>query len=239
METVDRRLTTARPGAEARTTTVVIADADPLVISGLALLIGSCPTMEVIGSCLSGTEAVFQTRCHQPNVVVMDIGLFDLKEFGAALPPGPGRSGSSPRVLLISSIDDAATVVHALQSGASGFLLRRSAPADLVRAILHVAAGRAWLDPHVTAPLIEIVARTPLAGHGRGAAAVDRLTPRELEVLLLMADGLSNCEISERLVVTEGTVKTHVSRVLMKLAARDRAQAIALAYRSGWVSMAC
>ena len=105
-------------------------------------------------------------------------------------------------------------------------------------AIRHVALGHAWLDQQVAGAVIDALVEQPAAPGATPIPALGRLTPRELEVLLLMADGLSNAEIGTRLVVSEGTVKTHVSRVLMKLAARDRAQAIALAYRSGWVSMA-
>lgn len=235
--TVERPATAVRHGDDAKTT-VVIADADPLVAGGLALLIGNCPTFELIGSYLSCTEAVFQAQCRPPDVVVMDIPLSDPDAFTAVRLLAPDGSRRASRVVLVSAVEDAQAVVRALQAGVSGFVLKRSAPADLVRAILHVAAGRAWLDPYVTAQVVDAVARMPQAWRERGASSFERLTPRELEVLVLMAGGLSNAEISDRLVVSEGTVKTHVSRVLMKLAARDRAQAIALAYRSGWVSMA-
>lgn len=226
------------PSDDADRVTVLIADADPLVALGLALLIGSVPDLHVVGTFDSGTDAVFEAQCRQPDVVVMDVNLLDLDGFATIrlLDGGHGRPG--PRVVLMSAADETAAVVPAVLAGAAGYVLKQAAPQDLVRAVRHVAAGHAWLDPHVVAPVITALAGLPRTRRGSPRRSCQQLTPRELEVLLLMADGLSNAEIGERLVVSEGTVKTHVSRVLMKLAARDRAQAIALAYRSGWVSVA-
>jgi DNA-binding NarL/FixJ family response regulator len=219
-------------------TTVLIADADPLVAGGLALLVGAAPQLELIGTYCSGTEAVFEAQSRRPDVVVLDVRLLDLDGFAALRLLRGSLRCPGPRVVLTSGTEDDGTVVRAVLAGVAGYVLKRTAPADLVRAIRHVAAGHAWLDPYAVAAVIEALARTPRPQHRAHGHPRDQLTPRELEVLLLMADGLSNAEISERLVVTEGTVKTHVSRVLMKLAARDRAQAIALAYRSGWISLA-
>jgi DNA-binding NarL/FixJ family response regulator len=221
-------------------TTVMIADVDPLVAQGIALLIGTEPDLEVLGTYDSGAAAVFAAHRQRPDVVVMDVQLADLDGCAAARLLGdPGDHTPPPRLVLVSALDhdDDDMVIRALIAGASGYVRRRAALTDLVTAIRHVALGHAWLDPHVAGAVISALSSSP-----RPLRAVSqryqRLTPRELEVLLLMADGLSNAEIGTRLVVSEGTVKTHVSRVLMKLAARDRAQAIALAYRSGWVQIA-
>lgn len=219
-------------------TTVLIADADPLVASGLAMIIGAAAGLEVVGTFLDATEAVFEAQCLRPEVVVMDLRLLDLHGFTTIRLLDAGRRQPGPRVVLVSTADDDATVVQAVLAGASAYVLKRTAHENLVEAIRHVAAGHSWLDQHVVASVIDALASCPRFRHGVADPVCGRLTPRELEVLVLMADGLSNAEIGERLVVSEGTVKTHVSRVLMKLAARDRAQAIALAYRSGWVSLA-
>lgn len=220
-------------------TTVMIADVDPLVARGIALLIGTEPDLEVLGTYDSGAAAVFEAQRQRPDVVVMDVQLADLDGCAVARLLDLGDQAPPPRLVLVSSLDhdDDDLVIRALIAGASGYVRRRAALTDLVAAIRHVALGHAWLDPHVAGAVIGALSSTP-----RPLRAVsqryERLTPRELEVLMLMADGLSNAEIGTRLVVSEGTVKTHVSRVLMKLAARDRAQAIALAYRSGWVRIA-
>jgi DNA-binding NarL/FixJ family response regulator len=221
-------------------TTVMIADVDPLVTRGIALLIGTEPDIEVVGTYDSGEEAVFQALRQRPDVVVMDVQLADLDGCAAArLLVDLGGRTPPPRLVLVSSLDhdDDEMVIRALIAGASGYVRRRAALTDLVAAIRHVALGHAWLDPHVAGAVIGALVSGPPPGRAV-SQRYDRLTPRELQVLMLMADGLSNAEIGTRLVVSEGTVKTHVSRVLMKLAARDRAQAIALAYRSGWVRIA-
>ena len=221
-------------------TTVLIADVDPLVARGIALLIGTEPDIEVLGTYDNGDDVVFQAHRQRPDVVVMDVQLADLDGCAAArLLTDLGGQAPPPRLVLVSSLDqdDADMVIRALIAGASGYVRRRAALTDLVVAIRHVALGHAWLDPHVAGAVIGALSSSPQPLRV-ASQRYRRLTPRELEVLLLMADGLSNAEIGTRLVVSEGTVKTHVSRVLMKLAARDRAQAIALAYRSGWVRLA-
>jgi DNA-binding NarL/FixJ family response regulator len=218
-------------------TTVLIAGVDALVARGLALLVSTAPELEVVGAYDSGTEAIFQAHCRRPEVAVLDAQLADLDGCTAARLLLEEGNPAPPRVVLVSSLDDEQTVIRALLAGVSGYVLKRTAPTDLMPAVRQVAQGHAWLDPHVVATVIRALASAPRRGFD-SSRHVDRLTPRELEVLMLMADGLSNAEISEQLVVSEGTVKTHVSRVLMKLAARDRAQAIALAYRSGWVPLA-
>jgi DNA-binding NarL/FixJ family response regulator len=221
-------------------TTVMIADLDPLVARGIALLIGTEPDIEVMGTYDSGDDAVLQAHRQRCDVVVMDVRLADLDGCAAARRlTDPRGQVPPPRLVLVSSLDhqDDDMVIRALIAGASGYVRRRAALTDLVSAIRHVALGHAWLDPHVAGAVIGALSSSPQPLRVV-SQRYDRLTPRELEVLLLMADGLSNAEIGTRLVVSEGTVKTHVSRVLMKLAARDRAQVIALAYRSGWVRLA-
>jgi DNA-binding NarL/FixJ family response regulator len=142
--------------------------------------------------------------------------------------------GPVVKVLVLTTFDDDDAVYGALLAGATGYLLKQAAPRDLAAAVRAVAAGDAWLDPGVAGRVVRALATVPRVAD-RVPELVARLTPREREVLVLMAEGLSNAEIAERLVLGEGTVKTHVSRVLMKTATRDRPQAIALAYRCGLV----
>ena len=137
-------------------------------------------------------------------------------------------------MLVLSTYHDDEAVYGALLAGATGYLLKHAAPRDLVAAVRVIAAGNAWIDPAVAGRVIKALAEVPRVAD-RVPALVARLTPREREVLVLMAEGLSNAEVAARLALSEGTVKTHVSRVLMKTATRDRAQAIVLAYRCGLV----
>jgi DNA-binding NarL/FixJ family response regulator len=237
METVERRLITVTSRADP-STTVLIADPDPLVARGLAMIVSSAGDLDVVGTYVNGTEAVFEAQSSRPDVIVMDNRLLDLDGFATLRLLDTGCRQPAPKVVLVSTAEDEDAVMRAVTAGASGYVLKRTAHDDLVPAVRHVAAGHAWLDQQVVATVIDALVRTARAWHPIPMPAWVRLTPRELEVLVLMTEGLSNAEIGERLVVSEGTVKTHVSRVLMKIAARDRAQAIALAYRSGWVSMA-
>jgi DNA-binding NarL/FixJ family response regulator len=219
--------------------TVLVADDQALIRAGIVLLLQAQPDIEVLAEAGDGAEAIVLAARHHPDVVIMDVrmpvldGVSATRELCADRDPAAGESG--PRVLVLTTFDDDEAVYGALLAGASGYLLKHAVPHDLVSAVRRVAAGDAWLDPAVAGAVIAALARTPRVGEASGEL-IGRLTAREREVLVLMADGLSNAEIADRLVVGEGTIKTHVSRVLMKTACRDRVQAVALAYRSGLVS---
>ena len=212
---------------------VVVADDQDIVRAGFSALLETQPDITVVGSAGDGAEAVRLCREHEPDVVVMDVRmpLVDGIEATRRL-AADGDDG--PRVLMLTTFDLDEYVYDALRSGASGFLLKDVAAERLFDAVRVVAAGEALLAPAVTRRLIGEFARL----RPRLAGAPERLrelTPREVQVLRLVAEGLSNHEIAERLVLSEETVKTHVSRVLMKLGLRDRTQAVITAYESGLV----
>jgi DNA-binding NarL/FixJ family response regulator len=205
---------------------VLIADDQALVRTGFRKILESEPELEVVGEAGDGGEAVEAALLLRPDVVLMDIRMPRLDGLEATR-----RLAGKTRVLVLTTFDVNEYVYEALRAGASGFLLK-DAPADqLVTAIRVVAAGEALLAPSVTRRLIEEFARRPLAN--ARPAALEALSPRELEVLRLVARGLSNAEIATELYVGDSTVKTHVSRILQKLSLRDRVQAVVLAYESG------
>jgi DNA-binding NarL/FixJ family response regulator len=217
---------------------VLVADDQALIRAGLAMLLNAQPDLEVVAEAADGAEAVRLAELHRVDVVLMDVRMPGTDGVAATRAlcadrrsddPAPG-----PKVLILTTFDDDDAVYGALSAGASGYLLKHAVPHDLLAAIRRVAAGDAWLDPAVAGSVIAALARGPRPGEPV-PDILSRLTPREREVLVLIAEGLSNAEIADRLVVGEGTVKTHVSRVLMKTASRDRSQAVALAYRSGLV----
>ena len=211
---------------------VAVADDDPLARSALATVLGAAEDLDVVATAADGAEAVELADRLRPDVVVMDIRMPVLDGIDATrhvsslrLPP--------VRVLVLTTFGDEDYVLSALRAGASGFLLKNAPAEQLVEAVRTVAAGDALLAPSVTRLVVErYVAR---AGAGAGRRVVDRLTPREIEVMTWMARGLSNGEIATRLVLAETTVKTHVARVLAKLGVRDRAQVVIAAYESGLV----
>jgi DNA-binding NarL/FixJ family response regulator len=212
---------------------VVVADDQDVVRAGFGALLDTQPDMTVVGSAGDGDEAVRVCREQEPDVVLMDVRMpvVDGIEATRRLRAG-GESG--PRVLMLTTFDLDEYVYDALRSGASGFLLKDVAAERLFDAVRVVAAGDALLAPAVTRRLIGEFARLqprPVTPPER----LRELTPRETEVLCLVAAGLSNGEIAERLVVSDETVKTHVSRMLMKLDLRDRTQAVVTAYESGLV----
>ena len=216
---------------------VVIADDQPLIRAGIAMLLAAEPGIEVVGEASDGREVLALAAERRPDVVLMDIQMpgMDGIEATRALTADPaGGPDRLTKVLVLTTFDDDAAVYGALRGGASGFLLKHAAPGDLVTAVRRVAGGDAWLDPAVTARVIAAVAGSGPAAP-RSPELIDRLTPREREVLVLMANGLSNAEIRDRLVLSEATVKTHVARVIMKTGSRDRTQAVVLAYQSGLV----
>ncbi|MEO3887043.1 response regulator transcription factor [Nonomuraea sp. B5E05] len=210
---------------------VVIADDHLVVRTGFAELLDTQPDFEVAGTAADGAEAVRVCRERSPDVVLMDVRMPGMGGIEATrLLAGPG----GPRVLILTTFDLDEYVYDALRAGASGFLLKDVTAERLFDAVRVIAAGEALLAPAVTRRLISEFARQVPRGEAP-VAELARLTPRETQVLRLVAEGLSNPEIAGRLLVTEETVKTHVSRVLNKLGLRDRTQAVVAAYETGLV----
>jgi DNA-binding NarL/FixJ family response regulator len=210
-------------------TTVLIADDDHLMRAGLAAVLESDEEIEVIGQAATGREAIALTRRREPDVVLMDVQMPDLDGIAATRE----LTGAAPatRVLILTTFEEDDYIFGGLRAGASGFLLKRTPAEDLIRAVHTVAAGESLLSPSVTRRVIDRMVRQPAPQPG--AADLQLLTPREREVLELLAAGLSNAEIATELVIEESTVKTHVKRVLMKLGVRDRVQAVIFAYEHG------
>jgi DNA-binding NarL/FixJ family response regulator len=214
---------------------VLVADDQTLVRAGFRVLVESAPDLEVVGEAGDGVEAVELARRELPDVVLMDIRMPRMDGLEATRRILALDRAEGVRVLVLTTFDLDEYVYEALRAGASGFLLKDTPPADLLAAIRVVAAGDALLAPSVTRRLIAEFARRPEPS-AVTPAALDPLTDREREVLALVARGLSNAEIAELLVVSGATAKTHVSRVLAKLGARDRAQLVMLAYETGLVT---
>jgi DNA-binding NarL/FixJ family response regulator len=215
------------------TVSVMIVDDDALMREGLRAVLSSDERIEVVAEAGDGRAAVQRARHARPDVVLMDVRMPELDGIAATAELLAATPAS--RVMILTTFEDDSYILGALRAGASGFLLKRSSPEDLIAAIHTVAAGEALLSPSVTQRLIDRVARHPVIGVGTHPQ-LDELTPREREVLELIAQGLSNREIAAELTVEETTVKSHVKRVLMKLQARDRVQAVIFAYESGLVS---
>jgi DNA-binding NarL/FixJ family response regulator len=213
---------------------VAVVDDQDVVRSGFAALLKTQPDFEVVGVAGDGVEAVALCREQQPDVVLMDVRMPKMDGIEATRRIVE-EVGEATRVLVLTTFDLDEYVYDALGAGASGFLLKDATAEALFDAVRVVAAGNALLSPRVTRRLIGEFARLRPKLPVR-PAALSELTPRETEVLRHVAEGLSNAEIAERLVVAEETVKTHVSRMLMKLGLRDRAQAVVVAYESGLVS---
>ncbi|HET9456966.1 MAG TPA: response regulator transcription factor [Candidatus Limnocylindrales bacterium] len=222
---------------------VLLVDDQQLVRVGFRMILQDEPDIEVVGEATDGRQALEQAARLAPDVVVMDIRMpvMDGVEATRRL---VGRSGDGdagfaagrpPRVLILTTFDADEYVVEALRAGASGFLLKDVPPADFAQAIRIVAAGDALLAPSVTRQLLDRFRDRLPAPAGERHERLRELTERELEVLKLVARGLSNREIADRLVLAEPTVKTHVSHALLKLDLRDRAQAVVLAYEAGLV----
>jgi DNA-binding NarL/FixJ family response regulator len=212
---------------------VLVADDQGMVRSGFSILLNAQSDIEVVGEAVNGQEAIARAAELRPDVILMDVrmpvmdGLQATRQIMAA-------ADGTPRILILTTFDLDDYVYEALRAGASGFLLKDASAGELADAVRVVAAGDALLAPGVTRRLIAEFARL---GAPRAASRknLEGLTERETEVLGLVARGLSNAEVAAHLVVAEQTVKTHVSRVLMKLALRDRAQAVVFAYESGLV----
>jgi DNA-binding NarL/FixJ family response regulator len=214
---------------------VLLVDDQPLLRTGFRMILSAETDLRVVGEAGDGASAVELARRLRPDVVLMDIRMPGMDGIQATRAlAGPGVE-EPVKVLILTTFGLDEYVVESLRAGASGFLLKDAPPEDLVEAIRIVAAGEALLAPSVTRRLLDRVAsRLPPANEDT-IPALSQLTEREMEVLKLMARGLSNAEIAEKLVVSETTVKTHVSRVLAKLDLRDRVQAVILAYETGLV----
>jgi DNA-binding NarL/FixJ family response regulator len=218
---------------EAGAIRVVVADDQQVVRDGFAELLTTQPDFTVVATASDGAEAVRVCEELHPDVVLMDVRMPGMDGIEATRQLAqPGRRG--PRVLILTTFDLDEYVYDALRAGASGFLLKDCTAERLFDAVRVIAAGEALLDPAVTRRLIREFAEKPPTAQGR-TPTFRSLTPRETEVLRLVAEGLSNVEIADRLVITEETVKTHVSRMLSKLGLRDRTQAAIAAYESGLV----
>jgi DNA-binding NarL/FixJ family response regulator len=211
-------------------TRVLIADDDDLMRAGLAELLSNDPTIEIVGQASTGREAVERTCRLAPEVVLMDVRMPDLD--GIAATRELSRAAPAAKVLILTTFEQDDYVFGALRAGASGFLLKRTRPEELIAGVHTIAAGDSLLSPSVTRRVIDRMAQQPTPELG-DQARLKQLTPREREVLELIARGLSNREIAEALVVEESTIRTHVKRVLMKLELRDRVQAVIFAYEAG------
>ena len=208
---------------------VVLIDDDDLMRAGLRSVLSSDETIEVVGEAGDGGLAVDEIRRLLPDIVLMDIrmpgldGISATREVLAAFP--------EVKVVVLTTFEDDDYIFDSLNAGASGFLLKRTKPEELIAGIRSVADGDSLLSPSVTRRVIDRMATQPVAG--LSGARLDDLTPREREVLELVGRGLSNREIAESFVIEESTVKTHVKRILMKLGLRDRVQAVIFAYETG------
>jgi DNA-binding NarL/FixJ family response regulator len=216
------------------TTRVLIADDQELVRTGFRMILSAAEDIEVVGEAANGLEAIGMTRSLSPHVVLMDVRMPELDGISAAREIIARGGANAPRVLILTTFDLDQYVYDALRAGASGFLLKDLPAAQLVAGVRTVAGGDALLAPAITRRLIEEFAAPP----AEPPSGLDELTPRELEVLRHVARGQSNAEIAAELIIGEATVKTHVARMLMKLALRDRVQAVVLAYEAGIVSPA-
>ena len=210
---------------------VLLADDQALVRAGFRALLDAQEDIEVVGEADDGEEAVRLSREHVPDVVLMDIRMPGMDGLEATRLIVADDALKAVRIVILTTFDLDEYVFEALRVGASGFLVKNTEPAELVHAVRAVAAGDALLSPGVTKRLVnEFAARSR---QPRPTADLDALTEREREVMALVAEGLTNAEIAERLFVSPATAKTHVSRAMVKLGARDRAQMVVLAYESG------
>jgi DNA-binding NarL/FixJ family response regulator len=208
----------------------LIADDDDLMRAGLAELLTADPDIDIVGQAATGRQAVDRACRLAPDVVLMDVRMPDLD--GIVATRELSRTAPNLKVLILTTFEQDDYIFGALRAGASGFLLKRTRPEELIAAVHTIAAGDSLLSPSVTRRVIDRMAQQPtpeLADH----ANLDTLTPRERDVLELIARGLSNREIAATLVVEESTIRTHVKRILMKLNLRDRVQAVILAYETG------
>ena len=213
---------------------VLIADDQQLLRAGFRVILQAESGIDVVGEAEDGVDAVAQVRSLRPDVVLMDIRMPKLD--GLAATEHLMKLPDAPRVVMLTTFDENEYVVRALRAGAYGFLLKDAPTSRLIAAVRAAAGGDALIEPSITRRLVEQYVARPAVDAGGIPAAVAGLTERELEVLRLVARGLSNAEIAAELMVAETTVKTHVARILTKLGIRDRVQAVVLAYESGFVT---
>jgi RNA polymerase sigma factor (sigma-70 family) len=211
-------------------TRVLVADDDDLMRAGLVELLAGDASIEIVGEASTGREAVERTRRLDPDVVLMDVRMPDLDGIGATRELT--RAAPRSRVLILTTFEQDDYIFGALRAGASGFLLKRTRPEELIAAVHTIGAGDSLLSPSVTSRVIDRMAQQPTPDLA-DQAKLHELTPREREVLQLVARGLSNREIAAALVVEESTIRTHVKRIMMKLQLRDRVQLVIFAYESG------
>ena len=217
------------------TTRILLADDQELLRVGFRMVLEAQKDLEVVGEASDGTEAVALTRQLEPDVVLMDVRMPAMD--GVQATRELVKGGSRAHVIILTTFDLDEYAYDALRAGASGFLLKDAPTADLLSAIRAVASGDAVVAPSTTRRLLaRVVKQLPVADGGGAAAELDSLTPREREVLVAVARGLSNAEIADELVLSEATVKTHVGRILAKLDLRDRVQIVIYAYDRGLVS---
>ncbi|MFE5038216.1 response regulator [Streptomyces sp. NPDC056683] len=214
---------------------ILLADDQALLRGTFRLLIDNEPDMEVVAEAANGREAVELARTHRADLILMDIRMPDTDGIAATRLIGEDEDLAGVRILILTTFEDDDYVFEALHAGASGFLGKGIDPPELLNAIRVVAGGEALLSPAATQKLIARALSQPTAGRTPASDQLDALTPREREVTTLVAMGLSNSEIAERLFVTPLTVKTHANRAMTKLGARDRAQLVVMAYEAGLV----
>lgn len=215
---------------------IVVADDQALVRTGIRMILEVEPDIRVVGEAADGDEAVTLTARLRPEVVVMDIRMPRLDGVGATRRILSGSGLSGPRVLIVTTFDEDQLLGAALRAGASGFLLKNAPAEQMVEAVRAVALGEGWLSGEVTRRVIEGFAGVAVATPDAATSVrLARLTEREREVLVLVARGWTNQEIADHLVISAGTVKTHVARLLAKLEVRDRVAAVVVAYESGFV----
>ena len=219
-------------GEQALSVAVLIVDDEPLARAGIRAILGTDPEIELVGEAADGEEALRAAAEHRPDVILMDIRMPAMDGIEATRRLTEEIPEAGPRVVILTTFDQDEHIYGALRAGASGFLLKDSPPEKLIEAVHTVVRGEALLAPSVTRRLIAEVAKSASVAPRR-PQKLDELTPREVEVLELVGRGLSNSEVASRLYVSRATVKTHVSRILLKLGLRDRVGAVVLAYESG------
>lgn len=214
-------------------TRVILADDQAMIRAGISMLLDAEEGIEVVATAENGLQAVELAQREKPDLVIMDVRMPVMDGIEATRRiVQDSETTNLVKVLILTTFDEDDAVYGALRAGASGFLLKHAAPSELPQAIRRVAEGESWIDPKVAGKVISAIAGMSHA-MGPTSTALNVLTARETEVLSLMATGLSNAEISAKLFLSPATVKTHVSRILLRTGSRDRAQAVVLAYRSG------